>query len=105
MTVRKDTIKELTVTKITQWIGRSTHASNELTRKEPAKKPTTIKTRYKLFPEGTRYGFAAAIMLSEDFRKRDTTLDVAWTFQVPVTPVTYDTIIGGRTSETNKAKR
>ena len=44
-------------------------------------------------------------MLSVDYRKRVTTLDVAWKFQVPDIPVTYDPIIDGRTSETNKAKR
>ena len=58
MTVREDTIKELTATEITQWIGRPTHASVELTRKELAKKAANIKTRYEPFPEGTRYGFA-----------------------------------------------
>ena len=44
-------------------------------------------------------------MLLEDDRKRVTTLDVAWAFQVPDTPVTYDPIINGRTSETNQVKR
>ena len=44
-------------------------------------------------------------MLSEDYRKRVTTLDATWKFQVPDIPVTYDPIIDGRTSETNKANR
>ena len=44
-------------------------------------------------------------MLGADYRKRVTTLDVVWTFQVLNIPVTYDPIIDGRTSETNKAKR
>ena len=80
MTVREDTIKDLAATEITQWIGRPTHASVELTRKELAKKANTIKTRYEPFPEGTRYGIAAAIMLLVDYRKRVTTLDAVWTF-------------------------
>ena len=105
MTVQEDTIKELTAATITQWIGRSTHASVDLTRKELAKKAAAIKTRYEPFPEGTRYGFAAVIMLASDYRKRVTTLDAAWTFQVPDIPVTYEPLIDGRTSETNKAKR
>ena len=105
MTVREDTIKELTATEITQWIGRPTHASVELTRKKLAKKAAAINTRYEPFQEGTRYGFSAAIMLSDDYRKMVTTLDVAWKFQVPDTPVTYDPIINGRTSETNQVKR
>ena len=44
-------------------------------------------------------------MLAVDYRKMVTRLDVAWTFQVPDIPVTYDPLIDGRTSETNKAKR
>ena len=105
MTVREDTIKYLTATTITLWIGRPTHASVELKREKLAKKSAAIKTRYEPFPEGTRYGFAAAIMLAADSRKRVTTLDVAWAFQVPDIPVTYDPLIDGITSETNKAKR
>ena len=105
MTVREDTTKELTAMEITQWIGRPTHASVDLMRKELAKKAAAIKTRYEPFPEGTRYGFSTVIMLSADYQKRVTTLDVAWTFQVPDIPVTYKLIIDGRTSETNKAKR
>ena len=105
MTVQEYTIKELTATEITQWIGRPTHASVELTREKLEKKAAAINTRYEPFQEGTRYGFAAAIILSADYRKRVTTLDFAWKFQVPDTPVTYDPIIDGRTSDTNKAKR
>ena len=44
-------------------------------------------------------------MLAADYQKRVTTLDVAWTFQVPDIPVTYDPLIDGRTSKNNKAKR
>ena len=105
MTVREDTIKELTATEITQWTGRPTHVSVDLTQKELAKKAAVIKTRYEPFPEGRRYGFAAAIMLSKDYRKRVTMLDVVWTFQVPDISFMYDPIIDECTSETNKAKR
>ena len=38
-------------------------------------------------------------------KKGNQNLDVLWAFQVPDIPVTYDPIIDGRTSETNKAKR
>ena len=95
----------MTATEITQWIGRPTNASVELTRKELANKAAAIKTHYDPFLEGMRYGFAAAIMLAEDDKTRVTTLDVTWTFQVPDIAVTYDPIIDGRTSETNKAKK
>ena len=49
MTVREDTIKELTAAKITKWVDRPTQASVETTRKELAKKTATIKTRYDAF--------------------------------------------------------
>ena len=70
MTVREDTIKELTATEITQWIGRPTHASVDLMMKVIAKKAAAIKTCYETFPEGTRYGFAAAIMLLVYYQKK-----------------------------------
>ena len=95
---------EFNAATITQWIGQTTHASVKLTRKDPAKTAAAIITRYKPFPEGTSYCLAAAIMLGADYRKRVTTLDVVWTFQVLDIPVTYDPIIDGRTIDTNKAK-
>ena len=73
MTVREDTINELTATEITQWTRHPTHVSVDLMGKELAKKAAAIKTRYESYPEGIRYGFAAAIMLSENYRKKVTT--------------------------------
>ena len=84
MTEREDTIKEFTATEITQWIGRLTHLSVELTQKNISKKAAAIKTHYEQFQEGTRYGFTTAIMLAAGYRKRVTTLDATWTFQVPI---------------------
>ena len=103
--VQEDTIMDLTATKIIQWIGPPTHASVELMWKDLSKKAAAIKRRYEPFHEGTRYDFAAAIMLSAHYQKRVTTLDVACTFQVPEIPIMYDPIIDGRTSETKKVKR
>ena len=64
MTVKENTITELTETDITKWVDRPTHASVETTRKELTKKATAIKTRYYAFPLGTQFGYAAAIMLT-----------------------------------------
>ena len=85
--MREDTIKELTSTEITQWIGCPTHVSVKLMRKELAKKAAAIKTRYYPLPERTRYGFDAVIMLLSDYRRRVTTLYVMCSFQVPDIPV------------------
>ena len=68
MTVREDTIKELTATKINQLIGQPTDASVKLTQKELAKKAAAIKIKYKPFPEGKIYGFDAAIKLAADYQ-------------------------------------
>ena len=67
MTVREDTITELTETDITKWAARPTHASVEDTWKELTKRAAVIKTRYDVFPLGTCFGYAAAIMLTADY--------------------------------------
>ena len=66
MTVREDIITELTATNITKWVDRPTHASVKTMRKELTKKAAAIKTRYDMFPMGTRFGYATAIMLMTD---------------------------------------
>ena len=68
MTVREDTITELTANDITKWVDRPTHAIVETTRKELTKKAAAIKTRYDVFPLGTRFSYAAAIMLTADYK-------------------------------------
>ena len=93
MTVREDTIKELTAAEITMWVDRPTQASVKTTRKELTKKAAAIKTRYDTFPEGTCYGYTATIMLPEYYRARVTGLDAAWKFVVPDLPETYDPAI------------
>ena len=68
MTVREDTITKLTATNITKWVNQPTHASVETTRKELTKKAAVIKTRYDTFPLGTRFGYAASIMLTAEYK-------------------------------------
>ena len=70
MTVREDTITELTATDITKWGDRPTHASVETMRKEMTKKAAAIKTGYDAFLLGTRFGYAAAIMLTAEYKVR-----------------------------------
>ena len=98
MMVREDTITELTATDITRWPARPTHASVANLRKELTKKAAAIKTRYESFPLGTRFGYAAAIMLSEYSIEKvnkitaGTILDT-WTFAPPMQPDPYDPAI------------
>ena len=46
------------------------HASVETTQKELTKKAAPIKTRYDAFPLGTRFGYAAEIMLTAEYKER-----------------------------------
>ena len=75
MSVREDTITELTETDITKWAARPTHASVENTRKELIKRAAAIKTRYDTFPLGTRFRYTASIMLTADYIKKVQKID------------------------------
>ena len=95
MTVRQDTITELTETDITKWAARPTHASVENTWKELTKRAVKIKTRYDTFPLGTRFGYAAAIMLTADYIEKvkkinPLEIDDTWIFKAPIQPELYD---------------
>ena len=109
MTVHEDTITELTETDITKWAARPTHSSVKNTRKELTKKSAAIKTRYDPFPQGTRFGYAAAIMLLEDYAKKvnkiiPATLAVGWVFIAPLQPDPYDPAINRNTPESDIPK-
>ena len=91
MTVREDTITELTETDIKKWAARPTHASVKNTRKELTKRAAAIKTRYDAFPLGTRFGYAAAIMLTADYIEKVKNIEPleiedTWTFKAPIQP-------------------
>ena len=91
MTVRKDTITKLTATDITKWGDRPTHASVKTTRKELTKKAAAIKEIYDAFPFGTRFGYAAAIMLTAEYKGRVDKIEPleladTWTFKPPEQP-------------------
>ena len=75
MTDREDTITELTETNITKWAARPTHASVKNTQKELTKRAATIKTRYDAFLLGTRFGDAAAIILTADYIEKVKNID------------------------------
>ena len=88
MTVREDTITELTATNITKWGDRPTHASVETTWKELTKMAAAIKTRYDAFPLGMRFGYAVAIMMTAEYKGRvdkikPLELEDTWTFKPP----------------------
>ena len=106
MTVREDTITELATTDITRWTARPTHASVANSRKELTKKAAAIKTRYNSFPLGTRFGYAAAIMLSADYIEKinkitSGTIPDTWTFILPMQPDPYDPDITRNTLSIN----
>ena len=98
MTVREDTITELTETDITKWAARPTHASVKNTRKKLTKRAAAIKTSYDMFPLGTRFGYAADIMLTADYIEKVKKIDPleiedTWTFKALIQPEPYDPAI------------
>lgn len=104
MTVREDTITELTATDITRWPARPTHASVATSRKELTKKAAAIKARYESFPLGTRFGYAAAIMLPAYYIEKVNKIAAAtlldtWTFAIPMQPDPYDPAINRNTPD------
>ena len=100
MTVREDTTKELTASKITKWVELSTQESVKTMRKDLEKRAAAIKTRYDAFLEGMRYEYSAATMLPGEYIYRVTGLDAAWTFIVPDLPETYNPSIKSQNAVT-----
>ena len=91
------------MTDITKWGDQPTHASVETTRKELTKKAALIKTRYDALPLGTRFGYAAAIMLTAEYKgkvdkSKPLELEDTWTFKPPEQPESYDSAIDGKTA-------
>ena len=77
------------------------HVSVETTQKYLTKKAATIKTRYGAFPLGTRFGCAAAIMMTSDYKERvdkiePLELEDTWSFKPTEQPKVYDPSIDGK---------
>ena len=109
MAVREETITELTVNDITKWVDWPMHASVETMRKELTKKAAAIKKRYDVFPLGTRFGYAATIMLTADYKERVNKIEPleladTWSFNPPEQPEVYDLSIDGKTASVKVAK-
>ena len=109
MTVREDTITELTGTKITKWGDQPMHVSIQTTRKGLTKKSAAIKTRYGAFPLGTRFGYDTAIMMTVEYKGRvdkiePLKLEDTWKFKPPEQPKAYDPSIDGKTASLKVAK-
>ena len=109
MTVREDTTTELMATDITNWFDQPTHASVETMRKELTKKAAAIKTRYDALPLGTRFGYAAAIMLTEDYKERVNKIEPlkmadTWSFKPPEKTEAYNPSIDEKTSSVKVVK-
>ena len=109
MMVREDTITELTAIDITKWVDRPTHTSVKTTRKYLTKKAAAIKTRYDTFPLGTRFCYAAAIMLVVDHKERVNKIEPLklvdiFSFKPPEQPEAYDPSINGKIASVKVAK-
>ena len=72
MTIREETIKEILGKTITKVIFRPTQTSIEKMRNVLAKIGVSIKTTHTMFPEGTKCGYAAAIIIALEYWKQVT---------------------------------
>ena len=99
MTIRNDTIKTILTKTTTKMTGRLTQISIEKTMNELAKIEASIKTMHTAFPEGTKLGYAVAIMTAAEYRKQFTLLVTIWTFTKSTNPSTYDSSIKTSTED------
>ena len=96
-------------TDITKWGDRPTHVSVQTMRKDLTKKVAAIKTRYDAFLLGTWFGYAAVIMLTEEYKGRvakiePLKLEGTWTFKLTEKPEAYDPAIDGKTASVKVEK-
>ena len=105
MMILDETIKELPEKTTTKFMVRPTHSSIEKTRNELAKIGSSIKTTHTALPEGTKFGYAATIIMAGEYMKRVTTLESACTFTNTTNPATYDPIIKTSTVELKKSQK
>ena len=86
-------------------MGRPTHMSIEKIRNELSNIGASIKTMHTVFPEGTKCGYAAAIMIALEYWKQVTQLDSTWIFTNPIESSNYDPIIKYSTAYVTKAQK
>ena len=60
--VREATIKSLQGSTLTRHHGRPTYKGVEKTRREAAQEFANAKTSHRMFPLGTKFGMAAAVL-------------------------------------------
>ena len=66
---------------------------------------SSIKTMQTVFPKGTKFTYAAAIIMAREYCKRVTSLQSAWTFINPTKPETYEQSIKTSTMELTKSHK
>ena len=86
-------------------MSRKAHTLIENTRNELANIGASIKTTHPALPNGMKFGYAVAIMMAGEYRKRSTSLDVAWTLTDPTKLATYDMSIKTLTARPRKSQK
>ena len=111
---RDTAIKSLEGRRLARIMGRPTMKIVNQTRNEIASEYAKAKTSHPSFPQGTRFGFASAILKKEKFRSlhnavagvaEDDELDVTWEFTYPTRPDAYDDTIIGNMLDATRRKR
>ena len=93
MTIPDETTKELLEKTTIKVMFRQTHALIDNMRKKLANIVASIKTIHTASPERTKFVYAEAIMMDEEYWKRVTILESAWMFTNPTKMATYDSRI------------
>ena len=111
---RDTAIKSLEGRRLARIMGRPTMKIVNQTRNEIASEYAKAKTSHPSFPQGTRFGFASAILKKEKFRSLHNAvagvavgdeLTAAWVFAYPTRPESYDETIAGNMLDATRRKR
>ena len=111
---RDTAIKTLEGRRLARIMGRPTMKHVNQTRNEIASEYAKAKTSHPSFPQGSRFGFASAILKKEKFRSlhnavegvaEEDELAEVWEFAYPTRPDMYDETIVGNMLDATRRKR
>ena len=111
---RDTAIKTLEGRRLAKMMGRPTMKNVNQTRNEIASEYAKAKTSHPSFPQGSRFGFASAILKKEKFRilhnavegvEEEDELAKEWEFAYPTPPDSYDETIAGNMLDATQRKQ
>ena len=110
--MREATISALQGAQLSRHLGRPTYNAIKQTRKELGIIYAAAKTTHEDFKLGSRFGYAAAIVTSRQFRTAyneicevGDELDDTWEFDIPERPTTTDPDIDDATTDNDRRRK